>query len=180
MGRSLDPPMPQGRCPALPARMENLPNPEGSLPGPPYQRHLQTFRAESLHAITSTPHKHSPHSKEGHGTCDEDSDGYSSKHRDKSCSDKGSKDKESNKSPWKCAASPLQILPSTTWVEKEPCIEVHSLAFCASSQSHQFSETDDQVSFICPTSISTPNKMESGPHANQLPATADVPQLPLR
>ena len=52
--------------------------------------------------------------------------------------------------------------PSTTWVEKEACIEVPSLACCASSQSHQLSKTDDQLSFICPTSTSTPNKTESG------------------
>ena len=109
--------------------------------------------------------KCSPPSKECHGTHDKDSHDSSSKHRDKSHSDRGSKDKDCSKSPQKHAASPLQMLPSAAWVEKEPHIEVPSLAFCASSQSHQLSETDDQFSFICPTSTSTPNKTESGPLA---------------
>ena len=54
-GRSLNPPAPQGRCTAQPARMENLPNPEGNLSRPPHQRHLQTLQAESLHTTTNAP-----------------------------------------------------------------------------------------------------------------------------
>ena len=91
-----------------------------------------------------------------------DSHSSSSKHRDKSHSDRGSKDKESSKSPQKCAASPPPMSSSTTQVEKEPHLEGPSLAFCASFQSHQLSQTDDQFSFVCPTNTSTPNKMESG------------------
>ena len=148
--------MPQGRCPAQPARMENLPNPEGSLPGPPCHRHLQTLQAESLCAATNDPlyQKNAmapitktpmaPHPNTGTNptvTWAARTRIVASLHR--------------------CAASPLQMLSSSTWAEKESCIEVPSLAFCASSQRHQLSETDDQFSFICPT----PNKTESGPHA---------------
>ena len=153
--RSLDPPTPQGRCPAWPARMENLPNPEGILPSP--KTSTNSPSRKSLHC-----NKCSPPSKEHHGTCDKDSHGSSSKHRDKSHSERGSKGKYCSKSPWKCAASLLQMSSSPAWAEKEPHIEVPSLAFGASSQSHQLSETDGQFSFVCPTSTSTPNKTESG------------------
>ena len=49
--------------------------------------------------------KCSPPSKEHHYTCEKDSHGSSPKHQDKSCSNRGSKDKESSKTPWKHAAS---------------------------------------------------------------------------
>ena len=114
---------------------------------------------------SSCHHKCSPLSKECHGTHDKDSHGSSSKHWDKSCSERGSKDKDCSKSLLKCAVSLLQMSPSATWAEKESHIEVPSLAFCNSSKSHQLSKTDDQFSFIYPTSTSTPNKMESGLHA---------------
>ena len=58
-------------------------------------------------------HKCSPPSKEPHGTHDKDSHGSSSKHRDQSHSDKGSKEKESSKSLWKHATSPLKTSPSS-------------------------------------------------------------------
>ena len=127
--------------------MENLPwasSPKTSTDSP--------SRKSSHH------NKHSPTSKECHGTCDKDSHGSSSKHWDESHSDTGSKDKDCSKSPQKCAASPLQMSSSPTQVDKEPHMEVPSL-------SHKLSETDDQFSFVFPTSTSTPNKTESGPHA---------------
>ena len=103
---------------------------------------------KSLHC-----NKHSPPSKECHGSHNKDSHG--SKHQDKSCS-------ESSKSLWKCAASPPQKLSCTTWVEKEPHLEGPPLVFHASSQSHQLSESDNQFSFTGPTSALTPNRTESG------------------
>ena len=114
---------------------------------------------------SSCHNKCSPPSKECHGTHDKDCHGSSSNHHDKSHSDRGSKDKENRKSPQKRAASPPQMSSSTTWAEKEPHLEGPSMVFCASSQSHQLSKTDDQFSFVCPTSTSTPNKMESGFYA---------------
>ena len=114
-------------------------------------------------------HKCSPTSKEHHDTREKDSHSSSSKHRDKSHSNRGSKDKESSKSPWKCAASPSQRPSSTEWAVKEPHLEGPSLTFNASSQSlhsspsRHLSETDDQASFVGPNSTSTPNKTEGGP-----------------
>ena len=108
---------------------------------------------DSPNRKSSCQNKHSPPSKECHGSCNKDS--HSSKHRDKSHS-------ESSKSPWKCAASPPQKLPSTIWVEKEPHLERPPPVFHASSQSHQLRESDNQFSFTCPTSASTPNRPVSG------------------
>ena len=53
--RSLNPPMPQGRCPAQPARRENLPSPEESLPGLHHQKRPQTHPAESLCTMANAP-----------------------------------------------------------------------------------------------------------------------------
>ena len=103
--------------------------------------------------------KHSPSSKEHHGSHDKDS--HSSKHQDKFRSEGG-------KSPWKHAASPPhatsppQKPSSTAQAEKEPHLEGPPQVFRASSQSHQLSESDDQFSFSCPTSASTPNRTDSG------------------
>ena len=82
-------------------------------------------------------------------------DSHSSKHQDKLCS-------EGSKSPQKRAVSPPQMLSFTTWAEKEPHLEGPLQVFHASSQRHQLSESDDQFSFTCPTSASTPNRTESG------------------
>ena len=95
----------------------------------------------------------SPPSKKRHGSCDKDSHG--SKHRDKSCS-------KSSKSPQKHTVSLQKKLSSTTWVEKEPCLEGPPPVFYASSHSHQLSVLFDQFSFTCSTSPSTPNRTESG------------------
>ena len=100
---------------------------------------------------------------------EKDSHSSSSKHWDKPCSDRGSKDKESSKSPQKCAASLSQRPSSTKQAEKEPCLKGPSQTFNASYQSwhsspsRHLSETDNQASFVGPNSTSTPNKTESGP-----------------
>ena len=47
--------MPQGMCPAQPARRENLPSPEESLPGLHHQECPQTHPAESLCAMANAP-----------------------------------------------------------------------------------------------------------------------------
>ena len=103
----------------------------------------------------SSCHKCSLPLKEHHGSCNNDSLRSSSKHRDKS-----HKDKEDGKSPHKCPASPMQR-SSTTWAEKEPCLEVPLMVFHASSRSHHLSESDKQLSFSGPTSTSTPSKITS-------------------
>ena len=120
----------------------------------------KSLQAPSLKMTTNSPNrktlhcnKCSPPSKEHHGSHDKDS--HSSKHQDKFCSKGG-------KSPWKHAASPPQKPPSTAWPEKEPHLEGPPQVFCASSQSHQLSESDDQFSSTCPTSASTSNRTESG------------------
>ena len=152
--RSLNLPAAQVRCPARPARMENLPNPEGSLLRPPHQNNHRLSKLEVL-----APQQTFPLLKECHESHNKDSNG--SKHWDKSRS-------ESSKSSQKHAVSPLQKPSSTTWVEKEPCLEGPPLVFRASSQSHQPSKSDDQFTFTFPTSASTPNKMESGPQGRSV------------
>ena len=52
---------------------------------------------------------------------------------------------------------------STMWAEKEPQPEEPPMVFHASSRSHHFSELDEQLSFSCPTSTSTPSKTTSRP-----------------
>ena len=105
----------------------------------------------------SSCHKCSPPSKECHGSCDKDSHSPSSKHRDKS-----HKDKEDSKSQCKCMASPAQR-SSTTQAEKEPQLKEPPMVFHASSRSHHLSKSDEQLSFSCPTSASTPSKTTSRP-----------------
>ena len=130
--------------------------------GEPSKSRGKSPQAPSSKTTTDSPNrkslchnKHSPPpSKEHHGSHDKDS--QSSKHWDKSCS-------ESSKSLQKCAAAPPQKPSSTAWVEKEPCLEGPPLVFHALSQSRQLSESDNQFSFTCPTSATTPNKTESGP-----------------
>ena len=108
---------------------------------------------DSLNRKSSCCNKHSPPSNEHHGSCNKDS--HSSKHQDKfHCKD--------DKSPQKHTASPPQKLSSTAQAEKEPHPEGPPQVFCASSQSHQLSKSDDQFSFTCSTSASTPNRTESG------------------
>ena len=85
----------------------------------------------------SSHHKCSPSLKEHHGSLDKDSLSSSSKHREKSC-----KDKEDGKSLCKQLASPVQR-SSTTWAEKEPCLEKPIMVFHASSLSHHLSESDE-------------------------------------
>ena len=56
----------------------------------------------------SSCHKHSPPSKEHHGSLNKESLSSSSKHQDKSC-----KDKEDGKFPHKCPTSPAQRSSTT-------------------------------------------------------------------
>ena len=93
--------------------------------------------------------------KEHHGSHNKDSHSSSSKHQDKSC-----KDKEDSKSSCKCLAS---LALRSWWAEKEPHLEEPPMVFHASSWSHHLSESDEQLSFTCPTSASTPSKTTSGP-----------------
>ena len=102
-------------------------------------------------------HKCSQPSKEHHGSSDKDSLS-SSKHQDKS-----HKKKEYGKSLHKCPASPAQR-SSTTYAEKELCLEKPVMVFHASSISHHLSESDEQLSFSGPTSVSIPSKTDGGPH----------------
>ena len=127
--------------------------------GGPSKSRWKSPQAPSPKTATDSPNrksshcnKHSSPLKECHGTHNKDS--HSSKHQDKSHS-------KSSKFPWKHTVSPPQKLSSTIWAEKEPCLEGPPLVFCASSQSHQLSESDDQFSFTCPTSALTPNRTES-------------------
>ena len=113
--------------------------------------------------------KWSPPSKGWHDMHEKDSRCSSCKHRDKPCSERSSKDKESSKCPQKYAIS-LQGLSSKERAGKEPYIEKPSHTFNASSQNYHRSpsrylnETDDQGSFMGPTSTSTPNKIDGGLH----------------
>ena len=75
----------------------------------------------------SSHHKCSLPSKEHHGSRGKDSHSSSSKHRDKSCTDK-----ENSKSPCKRMASLVQR-SSTTRAEKEPHLEEPPMVFHASS-----------------------------------------------
>ena len=110
--------------------------------------------------------------------CEKNSPGSSSKHQDKPHSDRGSKDKESSKTPQKHVVSPSKMPPSTEWAEKEPCLREPYLTFNASSQSQHcspsrhLSETDDQASFVGPNSTSTSNKTEGGPCVRSISSTS--------
>ena len=106
----------------------------------------------------SSHQKHSPPLKEHPGSCNKESHSSSAKHRDKSC-----KDKENCKSLHKCLASPAQR-SSTTQAEKEPQLKEPPMVFHASSRSHHLSESDEQLSFFCLTSTSTPSKTTGRPH----------------
>ena len=150
--------MPQGRHPAQPARRENLPSPEE---GPSPKRSTDSpSRKSSCHS------KHFPTSKECHDMCEKDSQGSSSKHLDKPCSDRSSKDKESSKTLRKYEVSPSQMPSSTEWAEKQPYLEGPSLNFNASFQSRHssrsriLSETDDQASFGAPTAPLLPTRLK--------------------
>ena len=105
----------------------------------------------------SSCHKGSPPLKECHGSHDKDSHSSSSKHQDKS-----HKDKEDSKSPHKHMASPVQR-SSTVWAEKEPWLKEPPMIFHTSSRSHHLSQFDEQLSFSCLTSASTPSKTTGGP-----------------
>ena len=107
-------------------------------------------------------HKHSLPSKVHPGSCDKGSHSSSFKHQDKSC-----KYKEDGKSPCKCPASPVQR-SSTMWAEKEPRLKELPMVFHASSRSHHLSESDEQLSFSCLTSVSIPSKTTSGPHPSSV------------
>ena len=50
------------------------------------------------------------------------------------------------------------------WAEKEPHLKEPPMVFHASSRSHHLSKPDEQLSFTCLTSASTPSKSTSGPH----------------
>ena len=113
--------------------------------------------------------KCSPPSKEQRDKREKDSHSSSLKHKDKPDSDRSGKDKEGDKSLWKCPMSPSQWLPSTERVRKEPHLEETSLTVSVNSEGHHqspskyLSEMDDQASFVGPTSTSTPNKTGGGP-----------------
>ena len=113
--------------------------------------------------------KCSPPSKEQCDKCEKDSHSLSLKHKDKPHSDRSGKDKEGIKSLRKHPMSLPQQLPSTERVRKEPCLEETSLTVSVNSEGHHqspskcLSETDDQASFMGPTSTSTPNKTGGGP-----------------
>ena len=118
--------------------------------------------------------KCSPPSKEQCDKHEKDSHSSSLKHKDKPHSDRSGKDKEDNKSPQKCPMSLPQWLSSTERAGKEPHLEEPSQTLsvnsegCHLSPSRCLSETDDQVSFVGPTSTSTSNKTGGGPcpHSN--------------
>ena len=159
-----------GEAPSSTSKKGQPPKSRGKSPRAPSPKtSTDPSSRKSLHHS-----KCSPTSKEHHNTCDKDSHSSSSKHQDKPHSDRGSKDKESSKTPWKCAASLSQRLSSTEWAEKEPHLKGPSLTFNASSQSwhsspsRHLSETDDQASFVGLNSTSTPNKTEGGPRVQSV------------
>ena len=99
---------PQSSCTS--AEMPSLTNKNGE----PFKSRGKSPQTPLPKTSTDSPNrkslhhkKCSPPSKEHHGSHNKDSHGYSSKHQDKFCSDKSSKDKESSKSPWKHAVSLL-------------------------------------------------------------------------
>ena len=74
--------------------------------------------------------KYSPPSKEQCDKREKDSNDLSSKCKDKPCSDRSSKDKEGDKSPWKQPMSLPQQPSSTERAGKEPHLEKPSLTLC--------------------------------------------------
>ena len=101
------------------------------------------------------------------------SDSTSSKHKNKSHSDKSSKhsyDKEATKSLHKHRMSPPSWPSSTERAGKEHCLEDTTQTSSADTYSHPqspskcMSKTKDQSSFAASSSTSTPNKIGSGLH----------------
>ena len=118
--------------------------------------------------------KCSPLAKEQPDSCDrEDHCASSSRHKDRSHSDKISRhgsDKESSSTPHKCTLSSTPCTGSAEHPQKEPHVDepscIPSESSCANyrSPSRSMSELKDHRSFIVPTSSSTPNKLGTQLH----------------
>ena len=112
--------------------------------------------------------KHSPQAKEQPDKCDTKDHSTSSKHKDRSHSDKGGRhgsDKESSSTAHKHGLSPTPCASSVICLRKGPRMDEssHTLgeSSCAShrSPSWSLSELKDHGSFTTPPSSSTPNKL---------------------
>ena len=138
-----------GEMPSSTSKNRGPPKSRGKSPQTPYQRQPQTLQTGSPHTATSIL----PLQKNA-------MDPATKTHTFPSI--------ETN--PTVRVASPHRNMqhphhrscPPMAWVEKEPHLEGPPPVFHASSQSHQLSESDNQFSFTCPTSASTPNRTESG------------------
>ena len=137
--------------------------------------------ASSPWAPDSTSSKKSSHqgkclplAKEQPDSCDtEDHHTSSSRHNDRSCSDKSSRfgsDKVSSNTSCKCSLFPPPCACSTKYPQKGPNVDEPSHAPGESSHasyrspSRSISELKDHGSFTVPTSSSTPNKLRTQLH----------------
>ena len=170
-----------GEVPSSTSKEGEPPKSRGKSPQAPSPRKS----TDSPSRKSSHHDKCSPTSKEHHDTHEKDSHSSSSRHWDKPCSDRGSKNKESSKSLQKHVASLSQRPSSTEWAEKEPHFKRASQTFNASSQSwhsspsRNLSKTDNQASFVGPNSTSTPNKTEGGPHVRSVSSDSRHSMTPL-
>ena len=151
-----------------------------SRKGEPPKTSSKSYRASSHWAppdstsskkLSSHHSKCSPSAKEW---CDKESHSTSTKHKDKSNSDKSKQDKHgsnkaANKSPHKHHVSPPSQPSSTERAGKEHHLEDTTQTSSADthsgpqSPSNCMSKTKDQSSFTAPSSTSTPNKIGSMP-----------------
>ena len=156
-------PTPRRMCQAPPAKRRNHTRPttgtQGFHPSGPL-----TPQAARSHPLGKTLS-----SSQGTDSCDmEDHLASSSRHKDRSCSDKSSRcgsDKESSSTPRKHALLSPPCAGSVECPWKEPHVDEPSHipheSSCANyrSPSRSMSELKDHGSFTAPTSSSTPNKL---------------------
>ena len=116
--------------------------------------------------------KCSPQAKEQLDKCDTEDHSASSKHKDRSCSDKSSRcgsDKESSSTARKHGLSPMPHASSVECPWKGPGLDESSCTPGKSSHashrspSRSLCELKDHGSFTVPTSSSTPNKLGTQP-----------------
>ena len=132
--------------------------------------------------------KCSPQAKEQLNKYDTEGHSTSSKHKDRSRSDKSSRcssDKESSSTACKCALSPPTHASSAECPWKGPCVEDSSCtsgeSSCASHRnpSRSMSELEDHRSFAAPTSSSTSYKLGTQSHHHSSSTDSRCSMMPL-
>ena len=178
-----------------PQTMENMPSSshKAEEPGKTSSRNSGASSSQAPDSTSSKKPSHqgkrSPSAKEwldSHDT--EEHHASSSKHKDRSHSEKSSKcssDKEGSSTPHKCALSSPPCTGSEECPWKEPhvhepsCIPSESSHTNYRSLSRSMSELEDHGCFATPTSSSTPNKSGSQQHYRSSSTDSRLSTMPL-